>query len=506
VIGGRVVGGGGPRIPDAWRAVFRRGRVLWIGAASGAALLVVGVLIGQYAFPSSATDSTPTAGLVTVPVHYEQLTNVVTVRGQVDFAGPLVVSPDTSAQTGLPVVTGRVPTAGADLSALSIALEIAGRPLIVLPGQLTAYRTLTYGMSGPDVIQFKQAMRTVGIDAGDPADPVFDQTATAAVTTLYAKVGYPPPANADGATDTVADARRARDAAADSVASAQNDLRKAKAGPTAADIEQADNAVRSAQRALDAARAEVPADPYQIGDLTDAVHLASTQRAALNAAPDTRAEELALQSANRSLTDATAALTSATQRALPSLPLGEILYASQLPAHVDKVEAHLGTPVGESVMTLSGTTLGITGSVDPGDAKLLTTTDAATIDMPDGSTHGATITAITPGADADARPVVTLTPDALTPEQITDLAGQNVPVSILVGATKGKVLSVPLAALSAGPGGEARVRVVDGDPRAGTKATTRLVVVSTGLAAAGTVEVTPTHGGLHKNDLVVVTR
>jgi multidrug efflux pump subunit AcrA (membrane-fusion protein) len=79
-------------------------------------------------------------------------------------------------------------------------------------------------------------------------------------------------------------------------------------------------------------------------------------------------------------------------------------------------------------------------------------------------------------------------------------------VSIPVGATEGDVLSVPLAALTAGPGGESRVEVVDGDPRDGDRAETRLVTVETGLAADGAVEIRPTGGDLGEGDLVVVGR
>ncbi|MCW5954385.1 MAG: hypothetical protein KIT69_19210, partial [Propionibacteriaceae bacterium] len=61
----------------------------------------------------------------------------------------------------------------------------------------------------------------------------------------------------------------------------------------------------------------------------------------------------------------------------------------------------------------------------------------------------------------------------------------------------------PFAALTAGPGGESRVEVVEGDPR-DEQAKTRLVVVTTGLAAGGYVEVTPAEGDLKAGDLVVV--
>jgi multidrug efflux pump subunit AcrA (membrane-fusion protein) len=101
---------------------------------------------------------------------------------------------------------------------------------------------------------------------------------------------------------------------------------------------------------------------------------------------------------------------------------------------------------------------------------------------------------------------VLLDPDPLTPEQISQLQGENVRVTLAVGATDGEVLSVPLAALTAGPGGESRVEVVESDPREGDEAKTRLVVVEPGLAAKGAVEVTPIEGKLAEDDLVVVGR
>jgi multidrug efflux pump subunit AcrA (membrane-fusion protein) len=79
-------------------------------------------------------------------------------------------------------------------------------------------------------------------------------------------------------------------------------------------------------------------------------------------------------------------------------------------------------------------------------------------------------------------------------------------VQIAVGATEGDVLSVPLAALTAGPGGESRVEIVESDPREGKDAETRTVVVKTGLAAKGAVEVTAVDGDLEEGDLVVVGR
>jgi hypothetical protein len=155
-------------------------------------------------------------------------------------------------------------------------------------------------------------------------------------------------------------------------------------------------------------------------------------------------------------------------------------------------------------MTVSGATVRLTGAAAEADARLLEVGAEGVFELPDGTEHRAVVSELTPGKDAKARWEVLFEPDPLTAEQISQLQGSNVRVRIAVGATEGDVLSVPLAALTAGPGGESRIEVVESDPREGADAKTRLVVVETGLAAKGAVEVTPVEGELDEGDLVVV--
>lgn len=157
-------------------------------------------------------------------------------------------------------------------------------------------------------------------------------------------------------------------------------------------------------------------------------------------------------------------------------------------------------------MTVSGATVRLTGAAAEADAALLEVGAEGTFELPDGEPHRAVISKLEAGKDSTSRWEVLLDPDPLTPEQISQLQGENVRVTLAVGATDGEVLSVPLAALTAGPGGESRVEVVESDPREGEDAKTRLVIVEPGLAAKGAVEVTPVEGKLAEDDLVVVGR
>lgn len=503
-----------------WKRLFAANRAVWVTAAIAVAALVVGVVVGRFVVSSSdasASTAAPGRGLVTVPVERGVLSNDLTIRGDVGFADSVEVTIDAASFGGAPVVTGAVPEVDASLEPLSVALAVTGRPVIVLPGELPAYRTLEVGMRGPDVVQFKEAMAAVGIGAGDPASDLFDQSAASAVTALYQRIGYSAPEGAEGAQEALNAAQEGVRSAQQQLDAARIEMSRASGGPTAVDVRQADNAVASAQRALDSAIAGKPLPPEDtaasmaqwnasVGDARDQLGLAQLQRGQLDAPADTTAERAAMTAAQRSVDDAQDQLVRAQEATLPRLPSGELLYLTDLPRRVDAVNVARGQVLQGAALVVSGAALTITGGVAAPDAALLTVGDRAEFDLMDGASHGATILSLEPGDSASDRWSLTLEPDPLTSEQAMQLQGQNVRVGIAVGATAGEVLNVPVAALTAGPGGEARIEVVDGDPLDGDRAETRLVVVETGLAASGQVEVTAVEGDLEEGDLVVVGR
>lgn len=487
-----------------WRRLFRRNRTLWIVAGAAVLALVLGLVLGRFVVPADARQEVPEPGLVTAPVEFGELVNDVTIRADVAYADPVEVKIDTSVG-GPAVVTGQVPAEGAELKPLSVALEVSGRPVIVLPGELPAYRTLRLGVSGPDVVQLKQALAAVGISAGDVGSATFDQATADAVAALYAQAGYPAPPAPEGADEAVTAAREGVRGAEDALAQARQALATAGAGPDPVQVRQADNAVASAQRTLDAARAD-PAQHASVPGFEDDLALAVLQREQLGAGRDASAERAMVDSASRQVDAAQQTLDKATQQVQPFLPVNEVLYLTDLPRRVDSVKVARGAVLQGAAMTVSGATVRLTGSIAPADAALLQAGTEGVFDLPDGAEHRAKVVENKPGKTAAERWSVVLEPDAFTPEQIAAVQGQNVRVRIAVGATQGEVLSVPLAALTAGPGGESRVEVVDGDPRDGDKAKTRLVVVEPGLSARGMVEVTPKEGELREKDLVVVGR
>lgn len=468
----------------------------------------------------AARSRPPDAGPITVPVERRTLSNDVTVRGDVTYDDPVELGVETADIGERAVVTGQVPQVGATLDAGQVALEVVGRPVVVLPGRLPTYRTLRAGVTGPDVLQLKAALGALGIAAGDPASPAYDADTAAGVRALYERVGYPAPQPTDEQRAALEGAQRAVTDAEDQVASAAKALETAGRGAPASERVAADAAVRTAEQALAEARAACaapPADgegaPCSATAVTQAegeLDVARARRDEVGAAPDTSAEQAGLASAQRALADARDALAEARQEAITPLPAGEVVYLASLPRRVDAVDVTEGdTLSAAAAMSVSGATLQIVASAARQDAALLAVgapgtarlddlevpVTVAAVDAPQAGSPGADGGGQDAGAGRTGRQTVTLTFGDLTPEQVGALQGANVRVTIPVSSTGGDVLAVPLAALTAGPGGEARVEVLDGG-------TSRLVEVATGLAAGGYVEVTA--DGLAEGDLVVV--
>jgi HlyD family secretion protein len=80
----------------------------------------------------------------------------------------------------------------------------------------------------------------------------------------------------------------------------------------------------------------------------------------------------------------------------------------------------------------------------------------------------------------------------------SNLAGQDVRLSVEAAATEGEVLVVPVAALFAGADGQTAAFRVTGDGRR------EKVIVTVGVTGDGHVAVTPVEGTLEPGDQVVV--
>ncbi|MGY4643268.1 hypothetical protein [Cellulomonas sp. URHB0016] len=492
---------------------------------------------------AAADAAPPAAGPVTVPVERRVITNQVVLRGDAVYDDPVDVRVETGEVDGPAVVTGRVPAVGDTFEAGGVALEVVGRPVLVLPGALPTYRTLRAGVSGPDVAQLKAALAQLGISSGPPSSTTYDASTAAAVEELYRRVGYEPPQPSDEADDQLKAATAAVRDTTDALGQAQRALTAASGGQRASEIIELDTAVAVARQELTdatqacASPAPAPTDTGGRGTECSASALLSAQgaldaavarRTEADAGPDLSDQKAAVTSAERALSDAKADLADAQAAVLTALPASEIVFLPSLPRRVDTVDVKVGGILDGKALTVSGASLAVVASADPRDADLLTVGGPAVITL-DGSDIAATVTDVvakvavptatsTKEATGDQQPttdredpgastassggghgyVVRLAPVAPTADQLAALRGANVRVTVPVGSSDGEVLAVPLSALTSGPGGESRVELMRAD------GSTHLVTVQLGLAADGYAEITRSQEALDAGDLVVV--
>ena len=500
-------------LPDGVRPP-RANRTIVVVAVTAVASLAAGVALSQLVVSPAqraAEAAPPEPGLITVPVERRELSTDLTLRGDALYDDPVPVSLEAPEGGGGAVVTGRVPEVGGLVEAGQVVLEVAGRPVIVLPGELPVYRTLRMGSTGPDVLQLKESLESLGIEAGDAGSDVYDAATSAGVDALYARVGYPAPVAEEGAEESVAAAQEALRAAEEALAQARGELARAAEGPPRSERLRLDTAVARAERAVQAAiDAGEPAEV--VTQAREDVAVVRAEREEALAPRDLTPERSLRDAAERGVADARTALDEAWRAARTPLPAAEIVYVDTLPRRIDSVTVARGGTVGGEALTISGATLEILASVSAADAALVSEGATAYLMVGEEEVEARVAEVRAParrsgdgsgdsgggdsGGGGDRREVV-LVPLEITEEQRAAVVGTNVRVSIPLESTGEEVLAVPVAALTAGPGGESRVEVDRGG-------TTEVVVVETGLTAGGYVEVSAE--GLAAGDLVVVGR
>jgi len=476
----------------------RRQVVAGVAGLAGVAMAVGFAAASQIVSPSEAAARArpPADAPVTVRVEQKALESQVVTRGDTAFDGAVDVRIEAGGLETPAVVTGRVPAVGATVAEGDVLLEVAGRPVIALSGGLPTYRTLRPGSTGPDVTQLEETLARLGLRPGT-VDGTYDGATAAAVGRLYTRAGYEPPPPPESAHQALTAAQEAEQAAASAVTEAQTALQQAQAGATPSEVLAAQAEVNAARRTLDEARAS--GDANQIAAATDQLGIAEARQQEVLAPRDTGAAQAALQAAQRQHNDAKKALADAQAAVAVALPASEVVFLPSLPRRVDQVMVDRGDILDGVALKVSGADLLVTARVSAADRQLLAVGMKAVIEHA-GTRVDATITALHRDESSDASASgfdVVIKPDALTPQQVELLRRTNVKVTIPIGATNGEVLAVPLAALSAGPGGQSRVEVV----RSG--GSRELVPVEVGLSAGGFAEI---RGAVSVGDLVVVGR
>ncbi len=503
----------------------------------------------------AAEAQPPEASNITVQVVSEVLSADVITRGDVVYDEPLSVSISGSfAETPEKLVVTQAVEVNTELAEGSMAVEVVGRPVFLLTGEIPMYRDLRPGATGDDVLQLEEALVRMGFFPG-PADNVWDEATGTAVASWYQEAGYRPNglseedetalnaarervtgaqagvadaetalreansgsgqsaeasarAEVEAAEDALnlarIDAERANDLAAAAVTDAEAALAKAEAD-LANGVPDADQAVAEATAALEQAEFEVGRTEVEQQALVDAaagrVSVAKATLADVRRGVDTSGIRRQIEAARAELAVARDDLAALESELGTWLPAGEVVFLRRLPVRVDQVAVTRGSVIEGSFITVSGSELALRSSVSERDAPRVEVGMEVQIENPE--TGGEILGVIGEKADrpgtngvAQDRVYLEITPSEL-PEAII---GANVRVTIPVSSTGGEVLAVPAAALSATANGSTILQV-EGEDRA-----LRTVTVEPGLAAGGLVEVTPIEGDLAEGDWVVVGR
>ncbi|MFC7533780.1 efflux RND transporter periplasmic adaptor subunit [Actinoplanes sp. GCM10030250] len=165
--------------------------------------------------------------------------------------------------------------------------------------------------------------------------------------------------------------------------------------------------------------------------------------------------------------------------------LGQVVFAPGA-VRVDTLTAEEGAAVapGQPLLTWTGTEKVVTVRLDVADAAVAKTGAQVSVTLPDGKRTTGKVTevatVIEPGTGQDAEPTTEIE------AQVAITGARSGPAAVGVvftAAERRGVLTVPVAALVAAPGGGFGVEIVE-------EVTTRYVPVKTGLFAGGRVEIT----------------
>lgn len=518
----------------------------WLGARS------------QSPEQAAARASEPEASWITAAVERRVLASTVVLRGDVKPEVSLSVGVPSSVE-GVGVVTRVPPTAGTAVVEGQLVVEVSGRPVFVLQGDVPVYRSLQPGMTGPDVAQLQTALTRLGFTPD--ADGVFGEATKQAVTAMYSAAGFVPVESGTTVADvsegeqayheaeaavTAAEATLARATAggsgsavvaaqagvnqanraySDAIASrdeavanaqvaltnAQNAYNAVMADPaaSAADKDAANSAVVQAQTGLTAAQRQ---GDDAIAAAADQIRVAKVTLSEAKSSNDVVAAQAARDNAVQARDSAAVAFVETVGAAGPIVAQGEVVFLPTMPARVQSAVATLG-PIdsagsdvagqsGSGLVQLSAGGLVVATTIRAGDEQLVRTgVKVELLDETTNAAYPATITQIADTQTADSTGTIgraaLITPDKPLPPE---LAGVNLRVTITAAASDGEILVVPVAAVSAGADGATRVSVLkDGasDPVD--------VAVTVLLTADGFAGLEPAPGTeLRAGDLVVV--
>lgn len=172
----------------------RRLRALAVIVAVAVAFAAGGLVASRFMVTPAqraASAQAPPASTITVAVTKREISDQVVTRGNVVVEAAVDVLQGRAFPADVSVITAAPMGLGEEATAGAVLLEINGRPILALPGQLPAYEDLAEGSQGPLVKQLQEGLKSMGADIADPVG-TFGESTSAAVEALYVKAGYAP--------------------------------------------------------------------------------------------------------------------------------------------------------------------------------------------------------------------------------------------------------------------------------------------------------------------------
>jgi hypothetical protein len=513
----------------------------------------------------AAEAQPPPASNITVGVVSEVLSADVITRGDLVYDEPVQVrlSGSFADQPERLIATGTVEQ-GDTLDEGDVAIEVVGRPVFLLAGEIPMYRDLRPGATGVDVLQLEEALERLGLFDGTP-DELWGEETGAALAALYEAAGY----RANGLSEQdEASLRAARDRVRNAeagVSDAQSNLSQAGEGAGQSAIlaaqgevtaatdalelarldrtwanDDADAEVTAAEAGLDQAKKDLaeaetanPPDPDELAERAAAVaaaeqnlqsairnkervaaeqaslvtqaqtrlDVARASLAELRRGPDLAAMRRGVELAREELDAARADLADLEAELGTWLPAGELVFLNRMPVRVDLVSVARGSEISDSFLTVTGSAVTLRAAVSESDAALLEEGMPVEIENPDEDVLvPGTVSFVSDRAGTHGVASDRVYVEFDPGDLPDDLIGRNLRIVIPVSSTGGEVLAVPAAALYATADGSTRVEIENRD------GSLRAVAVETGLAAGGLVEIRPIDGQISEGDLAVVGR
>ncbi len=192
--------------PVSEPAVTRQGALPWTVAGLLAVVLLIGggLLAGPLVKSpahAAADAAPPPASPILVAVEKRKLSNDIVFRGMVLPGKNLSLSAPQALMGSSPVITKTPAGAGSRMQSGTLLLEANGEPVFTMDWNFPPYRSISAGMTGPDVLQLQATLDALGYPTVQ--NSVMDRQTQNSLSRFYLDRGYAPPTGPGNSAEPV---------------------------------------------------------------------------------------------------------------------------------------------------------------------------------------------------------------------------------------------------------------------------------------------------------------